>query len=455
MGSRGATLLVLGSLIALGGDAYAQAVAPPAVRRQAAPPAARAPVKPAPGSPAAVYARMPEEERITIQRDLIWTDDYNGMATGDFGEASVAAVKSFQKHNAGKETGILNTDERLRLAQAARARQQRVGWQEVEDRATGARLGVPMKLVPQARAAGSGNHWQSAHGEIQVHTFRMAGPGVTLAKVFDQQKKEPAQRKVEYNVMRDGFFVISGLQNLKKFYVRAHVKGEEVRGMTVLYDQAMEGIMDAVTVAMSNAFQPFPESVAGAAGPKSKVEYASGVVVSAAGDIVTDAGAVEACEYILVPGRGRAETLGRDGGLALLRVYGARGLMPLALAANAAGGANLVLVGVADPQAQGGRGDVSTAPARRAAGADSKSLSPPPAPGFSGAAALDPDNGVVGIVVARPQKVAGPASEGAAWLIPAEAVRSLLAKHKVAAASGRASLEAAKAGIVRVVCVRE
>ena len=66
---------------------------------------------------------MPEAERIAIQLDLIWTGEYNGMANGDFGEASVAAVKSFQRNIAGKETGILNPDERLRLARAAKTSQ--------------------------------------------------------------------------------------------------------------------------------------------------------------------------------------------------------------------------------------------------------------------------------------------------------------------------------------------
>src|SRR5258708_39647780 len=71
--------------------------------------AAAAPSKPpAPGTPRAVYATMPETERRTIQSDLIWTGDYNGMVSADFGDSSVAGGKSFQKRNGGRETGILN-----------------------------------------------------------------------------------------------------------------------------------------------------------------------------------------------------------------------------------------------------------------------------------------------------------------------------------------------------------
>ncbi len=51
--------------------------------------------------------------------------------------------------------------------------------------------------------------------------------------------------------------MVSGTQGLKKFYVRAFAKDGEVRGLTILYDQAMEGTMDPMVVAMSNAFVPF------------------------------------------------------------------------------------------------------------------------------------------------------------------------------------------------------
>jgi hypothetical protein len=465
MKTRGAMLLVLAGFLALWQDAQTQVQAqmqllPPPVRRQARPtrnPRTVRQTRPREGVPPAVYTRMPEEERIAIQSDLIWTNDYNGMANGDFGKASVDAVKSFQKRNGFKETGILNPDERERLAEGAKLRQQRVGWQEVDDDATGARLGLPLKLVPYKKAGENGSHWQSRHGEIEVDTFRAAGNGVTLANVFAQQKREP-RRRVEYQVMRDDFFVLSGLQNLKKFYIRAQAKDDEVRGVTVLYDQAMEGTMNPVAVAMSNAFLAFPDNVAG--DPMSrKVGYASGVVVSAAGDIVTDARATQACEFILVPGHGRAEKLGEEGGIALLRIYGARGLTPLALpagAANAAAAEPVTLVGVANPQAQDGDGAVTTVPARLAPGADGFAIMPVPAPGFSGAAAIDAEGKLFGVVTtSRPQRVAGPAASGGAHLIAAEAILALLRKHGVAAASGHAGADAAKAAVVRVICVRE
>lgn len=464
MSYRAAVLLV--GALALCAEASAQPFAPPrepALSRPRARPAT--PPRPAPGSPAAVYAAMPEAERIAIQLDLIWAGEYNGMANGDFGESSVAAVKAFQKSHAGKDTGILNPDERLRLAEAARIVQQRVGWQLIEDRATGAQLGLPAKLVPQQRPTGTGTRWQSGRGEVQVETFRL--PNMTLAQAFDQQKKEPPQRKVEYSVLRGDFFVVSGMQGLKKFYVRAQEKDREVRGVTVLYDQAMEGIMDPVAVAASNAFDAFP---ADAAGPFArKVEYASGAIVSAAGDVVTDARAVADCASIVIAGRGRADRLAVQDGVALLRLYGVRNLAVLPLADAAAQRGTVVLAGVADPRSQAGQSAVSVTRAEVTPNGDGFLVAPVPGPGFAGAAVLDADGRLLGLVAPRPPMVAGPGSAPPGALLPAATVKALLAKRGGTADGGRANsttttpaspagpagIEAAKAGVVRVICVRE
>ena len=210
---------------------------------------------------------------------------------------------------------MLNTQERALLAASAKAKQAQVGWTMVDDAVTGARLGIPTKQVPNKSQSKTGTRWSSAQGQVQVETFRIREPGTTLAAVYEQQKKEPSTRKLEVNLLRPDFFILSGMQNLKKFYVRAEIKDGEVRGMTVLYDQATETIMDPVAVVMSSAFTPFP-GVAGVAqigpAPKRKVEYGTGIVVSAAGHILTDRQVTDGCNVIVVGGYGDADRQAED-----------------------------------------------------------------------------------------------------------------------------------------------
>jgi len=269
--------------------------------------------------------------------------------------------------------------------------------------------------------------------------------------VFERMKKEPAGRKPDYSVLRPDFFVISGLQNLKKFYVRAQLRGEEVRGFTVLYDQAMAGIMDPVVVAMSSAYTAFP-GAGSAPPPRRKVEYASGVAVGP-GHIITSRDALDGCYVVTVAGIGGADRVAEDKGLALLRIYAAN-LKPVALAGENAKG-DVTLLGVADPQAQGGGGAVSAAKARVT---DTLALDPAPALGFDGAAALDAQGRLVGIAGLKLPVVAGAApNPGAgAALTPVETIRNFLDAQNMPPSSSAASgIEAAKASVVRVICVRK
>ena len=426
---------------------------PPAVK--AKPPLRkRVPPPPPPGRD------LPLAERIEIQFGLAWTGDFSGFIDGDFDEKTVAAVKAFQRNNKFKETGLLNPQERALLAAAVKAKQSQVGWTMIDDAVTGARLGMPTRQAPNKSAGASGTRWSSAQGQVQIETFRIREPGTTLALVHEQHKKEPSTRKVWVNVLRPDFFVLAGMQGLKKFHVRAAIKDGEVRGVTVLYDQATDTIMDAVAVAMAGTFTAFP-GVAGAAhfGPpgRRKVEYATGIVASAAGHILTDRRAVDGCNVIGVSGHGGAERQADDQSaeLALLRVYGASDLVPAAFAAEPPRGPDVTLVGITDPQAQGGGGAISTVAAKLKGNV----ADPAPQPGFSGAAALDRRGSVIGMVVGLSNPIVADASAATsqpqATVVPVPAIRAFLERHKLAPASGRSGLDAAKASLVRVICVRK
>ena len=205
---------------------------------------------------------MAQAERLAIQSDLAWVGQYNGAITGEVSERMVAAIKEFQKDRGGKQTGVLNPQERSVLAETARRRQENVGWKIVTDAGTGARLGIPTKLVPQQSSDANGAKWSSSTGTIQIQLARRKEANPTTAKLAEQEKKEPAGRKVDYTVVKPDFFVLSGMQGLKKFYVRGTFKGDEVRILTILYDQATEGTVEPVVIAMSSAFNPFPTGAA-------------------------------------------------------------------------------------------------------------------------------------------------------------------------------------------------
>jgi Putative peptidoglycan binding domain len=399
---------------------------------------------------------MGQGERLAIQSDLAWVGQYNGAISGDVSERMVESIKEFQKASGGRPTGVLNPKERSVLAETGRRRRENAGWKIVTDAPTGAQLGIPTRLVPQQTSDPNGTKWSSPNGTIQILLTRRKEANPTTAKLAEREKKEPAGRTVDYTVVKPEFFVLSGRQGMKKFYVRGTFKGDEVRILSILYDQATENTVEPVVIAMSSAFNPFPVSTAPPA--RKTVEYGTGVLVSEDGAIVTDRQITDGCLAITVPPFGNADRLAedKDHDLALLRIYGARGLKPLGLSPGQPDKTNLELTGIADPQNQGGGRAASTVKAAAApvAGGDDFALSPAPAIGFSGAAGRDDNGKFAGIVLLKPAVVAGAVATAPAQatLVPAGTVRKFLMANGVALAQESAD---ATAAVVRVICVRK
>lgn len=412
---------------------------------------------PALQTPSETADAMAQAERLSLQSDLAWVGEYNGAITGDVSSRMVDAIREYQKAKGGKPTGVLNPQERAGLAETARRKQDSVGWKIVTEMTSGARLGIPSKLVPQQVTDANGSKWTSPTGTVQVLLTRRKEANPTTAKLADAEKKEPAGRKVDYTVVKPDFFVLSGLQGLKKFYVRGTFMGDEVRIMTILYDQATENTVEPVVIAMSSALIAFPTGPQAGPPPRKTVEYGTGIVVSDDGAILADRLVTDSCLAITIGGYGNADRLAENGehDLALLHIYGARGLKPLSLAGGTVK-TSVDVIGIADPQSQSGAAGVSSVKAALASvGGGDAALSPPPAIGFSGGPAVDGEGRFAGVALLKPAMIAGPATAAPASqavMVSPDAVRDFLKGNGVAA---NATSTDAKAAVVRVICVRK
>ncbi|HUL87025.1 MAG TPA: serine protease [Pseudolabrys sp.] len=402
--------------------------------------------------PTDITAIISDSERLKIQSALLWSGDYTGSINSE--DPFLSAIKNFQKRARSKITGVLSPTERANLLAAAKSHEDEFGWTILTDPSTGARLGLPIKLVPQVRDAAHGTRWSAAHGEVQVETFRFKDTELKLAALFEQQKKEPSTRKIESSALRDDSFFITGMQGLKMFSVRAYARDGEIRGFTLLFDQMMETIVAPVTAAMVSAFSPFPERNSPFATTMKSVEYGNGLIVSARGHIITERKLASGCQVIIADGLGDAERIAEDrnSSLALLRVYGRRKLAPLALGPATPKKGDVTLIGIPDPKEQSGAKKLTEIKARLADGNAIELRQPVPMAGYSGAAALDAQGQFLGLMEMQNIVLAsaGPAVPPVR-LITAQTIRDFLATQNVVPATEGD----AKAAVVRVICVRK
>jgi hypothetical protein len=414
--------------------------------------------KPATTAPASggALAGIAPAARLKIEQELFWSGDYSGAKVG--GDPIKAAIEKFQRRSRAKVTGTLTGRQRDDLIAAADRHAREYGWRVVTDPATGIRIGLPGRLVPDVKSAAHGTRWSSPHGAIQVETFRY--PHANLAKLFAQEKKQPASRKIEHSTLNADNFSIRGTQGLKYFSVRAVERDGEVRGFVFLYDQAMGGVVAPVIDAMANAFAPFPRHALPFATLDSKVAYGTGLIVGADGTIVTARRVTQACQVIVAGGLGNAERVAADKahGLALLRVYGAGKLPALALprteAAPSGKPVAVTLIGIPGPKQRDGGKEPAEIEAWRAGGDSIVLQKPMPLAGFSGAAALDAQGRFLGMMATRSYALAS-AEPGLppVQLIPAATLRDFLAAHGVTPTDAPGGN--ARAAVIRIICVRK
>ena len=164
---------MLTAMILVTSSAVAQAqLSPPTTANTKPKQVATVPVRPAAQTPTDTANAMAQSERLALQSDLAWVGEYNGAISGDVSERMVAAIKDYQKAKGGRPSGVLNPQERSVLAETAHRRQDNVGWKIVTDMVTGARLGIPSKLVPNQASDPNGFKWTSPTGTVQVQLTR-------------------------------------------------------------------------------------------------------------------------------------------------------------------------------------------------------------------------------------------------------------------------------------------
>ena len=98
---------------------------------------------------------------------------------------------------------------------------------------------------------------------------------------------------------------------------------------------------------------------------------------------------------------------------------------------------------------------MTAVPAKLGTGANAETLEPAPAPGFSGAAALDRQGRFLGMAVHKSSVMAGIADAPQAAMVPLSKIGSFLEANHVAPVAGHPGIEDAKASVVRVICVRK
>ncbi len=207
--------------------------------------------------------------RRAIQDALIWTGDYKGIVDGQFGRGTRDSIVAYAKRSHLPTDGTLDAKARSTLLATAAKAKQAAGFAPINDQRSGARLGVPQTLLPKATALKSGTRYASPDATATLETT--VDSTNDLPSLFAQFTANTPGRRITYKVLRPDFLVVAGTTPTGSFYTRmtsGTAGGANViRGYTLTYPNTVKAQFDTASVAIADAFNPFPTAASPATQP--------------------------------------------------------------------------------------------------------------------------------------------------------------------------------------------
>ena len=247
-------------------------------------------------------AASPAPQNLAIQADLIWLGGFDELSADEIVKRMPDAIKAFQRRNSGKDTGVLSAPG-ARRARASRAgAKAAVGCGSIDDTATG--------TPERAGEAGAARCRRTERQPLDFAAVNSRSKRSACTKCrcrLCRAGKTTAKRYAGSSVLNANSFVITGEQKLKKSSSARVERQQECAAFTILYDQATEGTMAPIAVAIAIRLQA---SGPNAPPPRDETgrRYGSvAIVVSARGDLVALGELTDNCRSITVPGFGHAE----------------------------------------------------------------------------------------------------------------------------------------------------
>jgi len=234
---------------------------------------------PAPTPPAAVDARteaqksaflaMPEADRKAVQDALGWLGLYNGAVDGAFGKRTRDAVLAYQTNVEATADGVVSEAQLAALKAAADKARAAVGFEVVDERRSGVRIGAPLKILDKIAIVGGDVTLEKTGGSVTLAFPYRTGEAADLAALYAKLTADEKGRKISYKAMKaDDFFVVAGELGARKYYTRFAKApanwpaGPELRGFVFAYPNDQAADFDRIALAIANSFEPFSNSTA-------------------------------------------------------------------------------------------------------------------------------------------------------------------------------------------------
>ena len=177
----------------------AACAAPHSAFAETAAPAPQSAPDPAMEAQKSAFLAMPEADRTAVQDALGWLGLYNGAVDGAFGKRTRDSILAYQRKVDATADGTVTAAQLAALKAAAQKARAAVGFELIDERTSGVRIGAPLKILDKIATIGDAATLEKAGGAVTLaFQYRIRSGGRSGGPLCEaDRRREGAQNFVQ------------------------------------------------------------------------------------------------------------------------------------------------------------------------------------------------------------------------------------------------------------------
>jgi ATP-dependent protease ClpP protease subunit len=202
------------------------------------------------------FESLSEEDRSSVQYDLVLLGHFKFIIDRQFGENTYQAIVAFQRSQGMDQTGVLDADQRQTLFDLSDVVYKRLGLTDTTDTEGRSSLVLPAGLLTEVTPYNNGNTYATADGGISLETLVTQQSEMSFSALFASYNATQAGLEItdaSYNTSR---FVVQGTRDGREFYTMYENAGTESVGYSLSWTPEHAADAQIIKIFIASYFIP-------------------------------------------------------------------------------------------------------------------------------------------------------------------------------------------------------
>ena len=199
------------------------------------------------------------DTKISITLSLIGTGDFDGLLDYGFTKRLYKAVNAFKAREGLATDGILKKSEIEMLSGRATPFFGALGLQYYSHPITGSKLFVPRSVFDVQATTSHGLAFERNDSNLSLSFDAYPSSEKTFLELYNSVMRVHSQRQIEYNVIHDNFFVVSGVHRGRKFYTWMSATRASSTGFTLSWSPVWATTGKKISILLANSYVSEPK----------------------------------------------------------------------------------------------------------------------------------------------------------------------------------------------------